>query len=93
MFHKIHASHLLLHHHILPACRLLKIPGVRGKSKVICLKKLADTLIIMNYVTLSSDVEAVTVHDQVKLMTKKNLPGEILEWQEANKNKENRPEN
>ena len=93
MFDKLHASHVLLHHHILPACRLLKIAGVRGKSKVICLKKLADALIAQNYVTLDSDVKAVTVQDQVKLVGGKNLPGEILEWQEANINKENKPKN
>lgn len=93
MFDKLHASHVLLHRHILPACRLLKINGIRGKSKVVCLEKLADTLIAQNYITLASDAKEVTIQDQVKLVCGKNLLDEIEEWQEANKNKENKPEN
>lgn len=92
MFDKLHASHVLLHRHILPACRLLKIVGVRGKSKVICLKKLAESLIAHNYVTLDADIKAST-SDEVRLVSERNLPGEILAWQESNQNKENKPTN
>ena len=41
VFDKFHVSHVLLHRHILPACKLLKIAGGREKSKVICIKKVS----------------------------------------------------
>ena len=73
---------------------MLKVAGVRGKSKVICLKMLAETLIAQSYVALDvSDMKDVT-SDDITLVSGRNLPSKIREWQESNyKNEENKSKN
>ncbi|KAL9975404.1 hypothetical protein ACROYT_G012562 [Oculina patagonica] len=44
-----------LHQQILPACRFLKVSGVRGHSKPTVTKKLAKALINQGYVVISSE--------------------------------------
>lgn len=45
LFGKTTSSHVQLHRHIIPARRYLKVHGIRGKSKVHCLRNLASALV------------------------------------------------
>ena len=42
VFGKTTSSHVQLHRHIIPACRYLKVHGIRGKSKVHSLREISN---------------------------------------------------
>lgn len=42
VFGKTTSSHVQLHRHIIPACRYLKVHGIRGKSKVHSLHEISN---------------------------------------------------
>ena len=93
VFGKTTSSHVQLHRHIIPACRYLKVHGIRGKSKVHCLRNLASALVEQEVVKIENDVKVLT-GDDIELSGDRNLLDEIRAWEESNKqNKENKPIN
>lgn len=90
VFGKTTSSHVQLRRHIIPACRYLKVHGIRGKSKVHCLRNLGSTLVEQEVVKIENDVKVLT-GDDIELSGDRNLLDEIRAWEKSNKqNKENK---
>lgn len=62
-----------LHKQILPACRFLKVAGVRGHSKPTVSKKLAKAFIDHGYVVINSQSLANLKIDDVKVCPEKDM--------------------
>lgn len=62
-----------LHKQILPACRFLKVAGVRGHSKPTVSKKLAKAFIDHGYVVINSQSLANLKIDDVKVCPEKDI--------------------
>lgn len=75
-----------LHKQILPACRYLKVAGVRGKSKPSVTKLLAQAFIDKEYVVISDkencNLANLTFSD-ITLSSDKDIESEVKEWQRA----------
>ena len=84
VFGKTPSSHVQLHHHIIPACRYLKVHGIRGKSKVHCLRNPASALVEQEVVKIENGVKVLT-DDDIELSGDRNLLDEIRAWEESNK--------
>ena len=56
IFDERKARDVKLHKRILPACRFLKVTGVRGHSKPTVTKRLAKAFIDRRYVVISSQI-------------------------------------
>lgn len=68
-----------LHKQILPACRFLKVSGVRGHSKPTVTKKLAKALIDHRYVIISSQNLANLQISDVNVSSDKEIVQDIKE--------------
>lgn len=76
-----------LHQQILPACRFLKVSGVRGHSKPTVTKKLAKALIDRGYVVISSENLANLQISDVNVSSDKDIKEDIKEMARSKQGK------
>lgn len=69
-----------LHSQILPACRFLKVLGIRGHSKPTVTNKLAKAVIDHGYVTISSENLASLQISDVNVSSDKDIHQDLLIW-------------
>lgn len=76
-----------LHQQILPACRFLKVSGVRGHSKPTVTNKLAKALIDHGYVVISSENLANLQISDVNVSSDKDIKEDIKEMARSKQGK------
>lgn len=83
VFKETKMTDVKLHKQILPACRYLKVAGVRGKSKPSVTKLLAQELINKKYVVVNElencNLANLTFSD-INVSSDKDIQSEIREW-------------
>ena len=66
-----------LHNQILPACRFLKVPGIRGHSKPTVTTKLAKALTDHGYITITSKNLANLQINDVNVSSDKDIKQDL----------------
>ena len=69
-----------LHQQILPACRYLKVKGIRGQSKPSVTKKLAQAFIDKEYICVDDADLANLAISNISISPEKDIKQDLKEW-------------